>query len=82
LTDRPADCELDWGDSSWIGPGDRRGELFCRGDTVMNPDAAELGYGGSIARSGICCESDQTGLTCTNGAGHGFFLSKARQRIF
>lgn len=79
---RPADCDLEWGDSFWIGPADGRGDLVCHGDTVATPDAAVLGYGATIGKSGIACRSEKSGLTCANTSGHGFFLSKASQQIF
>lgn len=31
---------------------------------------------------GIPCKSEEAGVTCTNRSGHGFFLSKQRQRLF
>ena len=31
---------------------------------------------------GILCRSETTGLTCTNRAGHDFFLSRQSQRVF
>jgi hypothetical protein len=41
-----------------------------------------LRYGRSVSRSGIRCLSTRRGLTCTNTAHHGFFLSRERQRTF
>jgi hypothetical protein len=80
--DWPADCELAWGDAFEVGPGDRRGGLVCHGDTVISPDAAVLGYGGTLEKGGLTCRSEKAGLTCANRAGHGFFLSRARQEVF
>ncbi len=83
LAPEPAqDCDLDW---TGISLG-RTGMPYpnCAGDT--NRQAAEgapiLQYGGEWKRGAISCKSEQTGLTCTNTEGHGFFLSRASWRIF
>jgi hypothetical protein len=78
----PADCDLEWGDAFEIGPGYMRGEVICHGDTVRAPDAIVLGYGKTFAQGGLSCVSEKSGLTCRNKAGHGFFLSRARQKVF
>ena len=41
-----------------------------------------LNYGSKFQKNDLSCMSDQKGLTCTNQAGHGFFLSKGKQSIF
>ena len=41
-----------------------------------------LRYERSVMRSGMRCLSSRRGLTCTNNAHHGFFLSRRAQRIF
>jgi hypothetical protein len=79
---RPADCDLEWGDSFVIGPDAESGSPICHGDTVISPDAETLAYGESFARGGIVCSSAKTGLSCENKKGHGFRLSKARQEVF
>lgn len=40
-----------------------------------------LAYGRTWSAAGYRCTSRRSGLTCTRG-GHGFFLSKERQRFF
>jgi hypothetical protein len=82
FTRPPADCDLDWGSAFSVGLDDSQGQLACVGDTVMMPDSLELGYGDSLTQGGFTCTSDQSGMRCTNPAGHGFSLSKARQRLF
>jgi hypothetical protein len=79
--DRPADCELDWGHAFEVDITGRA-RLVCAGDTVANPRAAVLDYGGALTLGGITCRSEKTGMTCTNRDGHGFSLSRARQRLF
>ena len=79
---RPLDCDLDWGDAFEVGPNDRQGHVVCHGDTVISPDSMELGYGASASLGEFRCTSEQTGMTCQNGGGHGFAISKARQQLF
>jgi hypothetical protein len=79
---RPADCEQEWGDSFAIGANGKRGSIVCHGDTVISPNARTLGYGKTFASGGISCTSATSGMTCKNRKGHGFSLSKKRQRVF
>ena len=57
-----------------------------RGKRVHVTDAVPAGhvlrYGRSLTLGPIRCTSRRTGLTCRNGAGHGFALSRERQRVF
>jgi hypothetical protein len=78
----PPDCQLDWGNTFVIGAADASGTLGCVGDTAVNPGNQVLGYGLAISGGSVTCESEKTGLTCRNAAGHGFMLSKARQSLF
>ena len=79
---RPVDCDLDWGDAFEVGPNDRQGHVVCHGDTVINPDSMELGYGASAQLGEFRCTSEKTGVTCQNANGHGFSIAKARQKLF
>lgn len=76
------DCELDRGDAFAVTAKGTRGVVVCHGDTVKTPEAQSLPYGATWERKGISCSSEKTGLTCRNPAGHGFMLSKAKQKIF
>lgn len=77
----PQDCDLDWG--SAFGVGNRgKGYLVCAGDTVINPGSPRLNYGEAVSLGGISCVSAKTGMTCTNGEGHGFSVAKAKQNLF
>jgi hypothetical protein len=76
-----ANCPVDWGGAfniSSVG----KAAVLCHGDTVANPSLPKLVYGSTWTRNNIVCESQTTGLTCRNGAGHGFLLSKSIQQIF
>jgi len=78
---RPSDCEQDWGHAFAVGPTGP-GMPLCAGDTVAMPGAAVLNYGGSVSLGGLTCASEQSGMTCVNGQGHGFSVARARQRVF
>jgi uncharacterized protein DUF6636 len=78
---RPKGCDLDYGDSYEIGRTGRA-ILVCHGDTALDPRAKALAYGRTWRRNGITCRSKTTGLRCSNAAGHGFFMSRARSYRF
>lgn len=80
--DQPAWCEFDWGSSFSLDLDGQKGEVACVSDTVADPAGPVLGYGDSISLGGFTCLSEKTGMTCTNPDGHGFTLSKARQRLY
>jgi hypothetical protein len=46
------------------------------------PRAGVLGYGKTLKGGGLVCSEANTGLTCRNRSGHGFFLSPRRWRKF
>ncbi len=81
LLPKPADCEFDWGQRFILEP---RGGAYmgCYSDWVGSDTSPVLGYGRSLQIGSIVCESSQQGLECRNGAGRGFFLSRAKQSIF
>lgn len=75
LDPEPAEaCEFDWVgiDMGVAGPSSPN----CGSDTVYDADAPTLAYGSTWSRSGITCESDESGLSCTNREGHGFTLAR------
>jgi hypothetical protein len=53
----------------------------CAGDTGYNPLSPILRYGHRWKHGGFTCHSRRKGLTCSNRAGHGFFLSRKRWRV-
>jgi hypothetical protein len=60
-----------------------RGRRVRVTDTVNDPRAPVLRYGSSRRFGPFRCTSRRTGLTCRSRvSGHGFFLSRARQRVF
>jgi hypothetical protein len=78
----PGDCPLSWGDAFSITADGDRGRLVCHGDTTKNDDLPVLPYGEHWDQDGYSCKSETSGVTCVNGAGHGFMLSRAVQRVF
>jgi len=81
LPPKPSSCEFDWGLS--VGMEERgAAEFGCVSDTVLDPTAPELSYGSTWQRGQFMCESSTEGLRCTNGGGHGFFLSRERSQLF
>ena len=81
-TERPDDCPVDWGSAFEIKAAGMVGEVICHGDTVFNFEALTLDYGKTLQFGSFSCGSEKTGLTCTNANGHGFSLSKAKQKVF
>ncbi len=79
---RPRDCELEWGQAFEIVGDASRGTRLCYGDTVRDDRLPVLSYGRTWQRRGLTCISEQTGVTCVNAKGHGFEISRARQRVF
>ena len=54
----------------------------CSSDTVYNTHAHKLAYGTTWRHGGFACNSQMSGLRCTNKSGHGFFLSRAHSYRF
>ena len=78
---RPADCDLEWGSRFALDAKGNAG-MVCHGDTLIDPSADVVGYGKQLSAGGIACQSAETGMTCTNNRGHGFSLSRAKQKLF
>ena len=60
----------------------KKGYRLCAGDTVLDPRRPIRGYGTTWRFRSVTCHIEQSGVTCRNAKRHGFFLSKARQRLF
>lgn len=78
---KPADCEFDWGQRFVLG-NDSDAGLECASDWVGSEDSQILAYGTSIKKGAMTCSSEESGLTCKNANGHGFFLSRKVQKLF
>lgn len=79
---RPRTCKDDWGRSYSLDDDGDKGHAICSTDSVLNPDNPTLPYGRAWTFGNIRCKSEQAGLTCSNGRGAGFFLSRAKQEVF
>lgn len=78
---RPADCEFDYGQGIALAPGEPAA-FVCAGDTTLG-GSNPLGYGQSIARGDLRCDSAETGITCLDrNTGHGFALSRQVYQLF
>lgn len=77
---KPKDCPVDWGNAFEI-PAKGAASRLCYGDTIMG-NYPVLPYGAKWTKNGITCESEKTGLTCSNQSTNGFSLSKGQQRFF
>jgi hypothetical protein len=76
---------LDWHGFSLPQRG--RAQSVCTGGVLYDigrdtPTYVVLAYGRTWRSHGFTCTSRTTGLTCTNGHGHGLFLSRASRRLF
>jgi hypothetical protein len=81
LLPMPDDCDADWGNMFIVGKSGKAG-LECAGDLAANPTAKPLNYGDVINKYGITCLSEKAGMSCVNGNGHGFIVSRAQQKLF
>jgi hypothetical protein len=73
-------CELDYGQGITVDA--THAEFVCAGDTTLGAKTV-LGYGQSAQRGPFLCESEQSGVTCSEQVnGHGFFISRESFRIF
>ena len=80
---KPSDCPYTWDNKAFfIAQDGNVGKHICRSDTVINDRAEILSYGSVWQNGGFTCKSEQSALTCINSSGHGFSLSKARQKLF
>jgi len=78
---RPRDCEYDWGMAFYIEDRDVPAQRMCAGDSARH-EGPVLGYGKTWRGAGFECVSQRDGLTCRNGTGHGFKLSRKSQQLF
>lgn len=79
---KPAGCEFDWGFSFGMN-STGRARRNCVSDAIADPSKTKkLAYGSFARLGGISCHSRTAAMTCTNRSGHGFSLSRTRQKIF
>jgi hypothetical protein len=74
-------CTAPW--QGWLAlQAEGAAEAPCRGTPVRDDEAFVLGYGARWIGPGVTCDSDETGLRCANGAGHGFRAARAGITLF
>ena len=78
---KPKDCDLNWGFRFSVKP---TGKAFmvCADDSLMDAEHPILAYGKIFKDPRFTCVGSEKGLECTNRDGHGFFISRSRQRLF
>jgi hypothetical protein len=85
----PAGCHLAWGDRFTIDQGEAP-VSHCHGDTIEPsssspgpiPNVAILEYGQTRSAGTITCESEATGMTCTDtSSGHYFHMARGANEI-
>jgi hypothetical protein len=64
-----------------------KGVVACTGGTLYDPSTERpkyvvLPYGTQWSRGPFTCTSAATGVTCTNGRGHGIFVSRASYKTW
>jgi hypothetical protein len=78
----PKSCNLDWGNGLRLSKAKKPATVLCVGDTMYSPNYPTLDYGKTWKKNGFSCRATVNGLTCTNGKGNGFFLSRTSWRAF
>jgi hypothetical protein len=73
---RPPACEGGWGDRIGMEQGEAP-SLGCHTDTVRGVGLPTLGYGEQSSAGPITCDSETSGITCTDSStGHFFAISR------
>jgi hypothetical protein len=75
-------CVLGSDRRAWYLRSNGRSGVARPGGNAASDFTSVLRYGHTWRWHGFRCSSRQTGLTCSNRSGHGFFLSRATQRLF
>lgn len=67
---------ISWGDRFSLTPG-KPAAMECHGDTLRLPGEQTLNYGQTISAGTITCDSEPSGMKCTDsGTGHYFRVSR------
>ena len=80
FTNRPEDCEGDWGRYFYV-LARGSGTLGCVTEQIEPPKTL-LPYGQTLVTDGLRCTSQTTGMTCVNAQGGGFTVRRSAQRVF
>lgn len=79
---RPASCQLDYGNAIAVALDDSEASFVCAGDTVLGARKV-LAYNTSTEVGDFGCTSRETGMTCYNlRTRHGFTVSREYVDLF
>jgi hypothetical protein len=78
---QPSSCKLAWGQGLSVGPSGA-GHFVCAGNSTLNPTGHLVSGGVDVKTDGMTCQVRSTGVTCFDGAGHGFFIGKTGYTTF
>lgn len=77
----PPGCQLDYGQGISLDAGSTP-NFVCAGDTTLE-SGPELPYGQSIGAGLLRCQSEESGITCTDSeSGRGFTISQQAYDLF
>jgi hypothetical protein len=72
----PCSQHISWGNRFWLKQGNPA-EMECHGDTLRVPGEQTLNYGQTITAGTLTCESQPSGMKCTDSStGHYFRVSR------
>jgi hypothetical protein len=78
---KPQDCHLAWGDDFDLDQG-TPARFGCHGGVEAVPPLATLGYGQMHSAGPITCDSEESGITCTDfSTGHFFQVSRGSYQL-
>lgn len=79
---RPADCPdfTDYGQGISLSPTGPAA-FVCAGDTTLGSGPV-LQFGQFQAGGGMSCDSEPSGIRCSNSDGHGFVISREAYQLF
>ena len=72
---QPSSCHLAWGQGLFVSSGGGAG-FVCAGDSVLSPTSTVVPAGRDVTVGSLTCQVRSVGVTCFNGAGHGFFIGR------
>ena len=73
---RPTPCMGGWGDRVSMRQGSAP-QMSCHTDTLKDPASPVLDYGGTRSLNSLQCDSEISGMTCTDSSsGHYFRLAR------
>jgi len=79
---QPASCTLAWGQGLSVGPTRGPAQFVCAGDTALNPSGSVVGDGIDNVIGSVTCQVRNVGVTCFDGAHHGFFIGRTGYTTF